>query len=237
MVFMSRINPRKLRLFARSMPQRSAFALLFLTPIVGMASVIGGCNPGLCNETANETIVGNVVTIDFSAAAEHGGMFTLNETLITDSSGTPGFLGLANVTLFAGVYGPATDSGVLGGPFSNIGCGATSAGIGGPDDHAVVNHCFNGGLVFPNFPLGQILVNMVIQLGNAGFGSSGEVYLQASFSEMNKDTGQIRPLSVNFLVPEPGSIVLCALGLVGLVLGYCRRTHFEYRSGNIPCGS
>lgn len=132
--------------------------------------------------------------------------------------GGPGFLELANITLFAFAYGPATAGGSLGGTFSNIGCGATSAGIGGPDGFPVVNRCYNGGVVFPTFPLGQIPVDMVIQLGNAGFGSNGEVFLQASFSEMNKDTGQIRPLSVSFLVPEPSSIVLCGVGIVGLVL-------------------
>ena len=118
---------------------RCSLVLLFLAPVVAMASVIGGCNPGICNETANETIVGNVVTIDFSAAAEHGGMFTLNETLVTDNSGTPGFIGEAILTFAAGVYGPATAFGTVG----ELGCGATSTHIGGPDDHPVVNRCYN----------------------------------------------------------------------------------------------
>ena len=226
----------KLGLLARSMTQSGSIALLFLAPVVGMANVIGGCAPGFCSYVANETIVGNVVTIDFLATAEHGGGFTLSEILVTDSSGGPGFLGLANITLFAGVYGPATDSGVIGGPSSNIGCEATSAGNGGPDGFPVVNHCYHGGVVFPDFPLGQIPVDMVIQLGNAGFGSNGEVFLQASFSEMNTQTGQVRPLSVNFLVPEPSSIVLCGLGLAGLVLGKRGRSKLRQRiDGAHPC--
>jgi hypothetical protein len=98
----------------------------------------------------------------------------------------------------------------------------------------VVVHCYNGGAVFPLIPLGQIPVDMQIQVGS---GSNGEVFLQASFSEINTQTGQTRPLAVQFLVPEPSSIVLCAVGIVGLALRYCRRTHFEYRSGKTPSGS
>jgi hypothetical protein len=48
-------------------------------------------------------------------------------------------------------------------------------------------------------------------------GGDGEVFLQASFSEINTQTGQTLPVGVQFLVPEPSSIVLCGLGLLGLV--------------------
>ncbi len=192
---------------------RCSIALLFLAPVVGMASVIANCSPGFCGYTANETIVGGLVTIDFSAQAEHGGLFTLSETLVTDSSGgPPGFIGVVNLTLWAGVIGSATASGELGPALS---CGATSSQIPGPDTFPVLVHCYNGGAVFPLISLGQIPVDMQIQVGG---GSSGEVFLQASFSEINTQTGQTRPLAVQFLVPEPSSIVLCGVGLVGLML-------------------
>ena len=193
---------------------RCSVVLLFLAPVVGMASVIGGCSPGYCSYTANETIVGDLVTIDFSAQAEHGGLFTLSETLVTDNSGDPGFIGGAILTFSAGVYGPATASGTVG----SLGCGATSSGSGGPDDHSVSNTCFNSlGWAGP-ISLGQIPIDMVIQLGNAGFGSSGGFHLEARFNEFNFGTSEERPVSVHFLVPEPATMTMAGLGLLAVFL-------------------
>lgn len=193
---------------------RYSVALLFLAPVVGMASVIGGCSPGDCGYTATESIVGDLVTIDFSAHAEHGGLFTLSETLVTDNSGDPGFIGGAILTFWAGVYGPATASGTVG----ELGCGVIGTGNGGPDDHSVVNPCYNSlGWAGP-ITLGQIPVEMVIQLGDAGFGSSGGFHLQASFNELNFSTGEERPLAVHFLVPEPATMTLAGLGLLAVFL-------------------
>jgi len=49
-------------------------------------------------------------------------------------------------------------------------------------------------------------------------GGFGRVFLEAAFFEMDTETGQTRPLTVQFQVPEPGSIVLFGIGLVGLLL-------------------
>jgi hypothetical protein len=131
---MNKAIDMKLRLLARSLTQRSAVALLFLAPVVSMASVIGSCGPGLCHDAASETIVGNLVTIDFYVEAEHGADFTLNETLITDSSGgPPAFLGLVHLTLWADAFGGAAASGTLGA----FQCGVFSNQIPGPDTNDV----------------------------------------------------------------------------------------------------
>ena len=207
----------KLGLLARSMTRRGSIALLFLAPVVGMASIVGGCNPitpGVCSSGAIETIAGNVVTIDFFATAEKGGLFTLDETLVTDSNlgGPPGpYIQLVGLTLSSLAYGFTTSSGGLG-PY---GCAATSSRVPGPDTLPVIVNCYNGGgVVFILGALGQIPVHMQI----ASSGGDGEVRLQASFTELNTETGQSRPLSVSFLVPEPATMTLEGLGLLAVIL-------------------
>ena len=191
---------------------RWSIALLFLAPVTGMASVIANC-PSVLHCSYTDTIVDDVVTIDLHALGS--GTFTLSETLVTDLSGpTPGFIGFTHLTFIAGVYGPSSALGTLG----DIECGAVSTSPGGPDDHSVVNRCYEDGQAF--FFDKILPVHMTITLGCDLFHScDGEVFLQASFFEFNTETNESRPLSVHFApAPEPGSIVLCGVGLVGLVL-------------------
>jgi hypothetical protein len=115
-----------------------------------MASVVadmrcGPTDPRHCNYGAEETVVGNVVTIAFFAyinffgAADHSsGLVTLNETLVTDSLGGPAarFVGGVNLTFWAGVIGTATAGGQLGTGFPGIACSATDVQIS-PHTHAV----------------------------------------------------------------------------------------------------
>ncbi len=190
---------------------RWSVALLFLSPVLGMASVVTNCYSAHCSYT--DTIVDDVVTIDLHA--QGSGTFTLSETLVTDLSGpTPGFIGLANLTFIAGVYGPSSAFGTFG----DIGCAAVSTSPGGPDDHSVVNRCYEDGQAY--FFDRILPVHMTIALGcDLLHTCDGEVLLSASFFEWNTETGETRPLSVHFApAPEPGSIVLSGVGLMGLVL-------------------
>ena len=182
-----------------------------------MAGVIGYCPPlaSHCTYGADETIVGNVVTIDFVVQSDRAAWATLDETLITDGLAVGGvgssseFVGLVTLSLSAGVIG-ATASG----EFGQIGCKADNFGIPfGPDTPVLVANCYQGGLILTSDVL--IPVNMDINVSPGGF---GRVILKATFFEMDTETGQTRPLAVQFQVPEPGSIVLCGIGLVGFLL-------------------
>lgn len=158
----------------------------------------------------------NVVTIDFSAVSDLYGSFMLNETLVTDGlavggSGVspPELLGLVDLSLAAGVIGATAD-----GEFGQYYCLADNYGmVFSIDTPVLVNNCY------PRFHFvltSEVLipVSMDIILSPGGF---GRVFLKAAFYEMDTVTGQVRPLTVQFLVPEPGSIVLCGIGL-GLLL-------------------
>jgi PEP-CTERM motif len=196
---------------------RYSVALLFLAPVLGMASVVTNC-PSFLHCSYTDTIVDDVVTIDLHA--QGSGTFTLSETLVTDLSGpTPGFIGFANLSFIAGVYGPATAFGTLGG----IGCGVTGTGYGGPDEHSVVNRCYEGGQAF--FFDKILPVHMTIVSGcDLLHTCDGEVFLQASFSEFNTETEEYRPLSVHFApAPEPGSIWLSGAGLVAAGILFRKR--------------
>ncbi len=199
---------------------RGSFILLFLAPVVAMASVIGGCAPGFCSVSNNQTIVGNLVTIDFSGSAEHGGSFTLDETLVTDGPSDPEFIGLVQLTLIARALGFATSSGALG----TLGCGVSSSQVPGPDTHLVANECDLSGFVPAS---GEIPVSMQIQFGSA---SSAGFSLQARFDLIDRETGQISPLGVHFLVPEPSSLTLCVVGF--LAAGIYRRKARRLRLRN-----
>ena len=193
--------------------------LLFLLPAVATAGVMGSCGPGPCNYYLSETIVSDVVTIEFDGLSLGGpgqggsGTFTLNDTLLAYGSGTPGSVGLVALTFTAGVFGTGTATGLLG---PTIGCGATDSQIPGPDTHPTINSCYHGGYV--PITLGQIPLNLQVQFGAA---SSAGLQLQASFFEVDPQSGETTPLSVQFPVPEPDSFSLCALGLIAV--GILRR--------------
>ena len=199
---------------------RYSVALLFLGPVLGMASLVTNC-PSVLHCTYTDTIVDDVVTVDLHA--QGSGTFTLSETLVTDLSGpTPGFIGLANLTFIAGAYGPSSALGTLG----DIGCGAVSTSPGGPDDFPVVNYCHDGHVFFSD----KILpIHMTISLGCDVFHScDGEVFLSARFFEWNTETDETRPLSVYFApAPEPGSIWLSGAGLLAAGILFRKRNQIK----------
>jgi hypothetical protein len=200
---------------------RGSLFVILLAPIYAIAGVIGSCGPGggFCSFSATETAVGNLLTIDFNAVAEHAGGATLNEVVLLDLSGLPpgstmGELGIADLTFFAGADGFTQSMGAFGGPgiaFPDIACAATSMNPN-PDAPPVVNHCYNGGPTFFHLQ-SAIPINMQISAGSG----SGEVYFQAAFFALDPVGSQIRPVGVS-LMPEPIPIWLCGAGLLAVCI-------------------
>jgi hypothetical protein len=194
-----------------------------------MAGVIGSCGPpaGFCNFYATETAVGNLLTIDFNAIAEHSGGATLNEVVLLDLSGLPpgstiGILGIADLTFFAGADGLTQSMGSFGGLETAspvIACAAMSLNPN-PDAPAVVNHCYNGGATF--FHL-QSAIPINMQIGATA--GSGEVYFQAAFFALDPVGSEIRPVGVS-LLPEPSPVWLCG----AVLLAVCMYRKWSFRA-------